>query len=65
MTDEKWRYQVTLQPGVPIGPRRYVRVVVVDGPEPWEAIKKAMDEIGPDNHLWQSDDALICVERVA
>ena len=63
---EEWRYQVTLTPGVAIGPKRYVRVVAVAGPRPWDAIKKAMEEIGPnETQLWQSDDATIRVERVA
>jgi hypothetical protein len=62
----KWRYQVVLEPGVSIAPRRFVRVVEVDGPDPWEAVKTAMADMDPkETHLWQSDDATIRVERVA
>ena len=64
---DKYRYQVTLLPGVAIGPDRFVRVVIVDGPDPWAAVQKAMAEIDLHHaaHLWQSDDATIRVERVA
>ena len=63
---DKWRYQVTLEPGVSIAPDRFVRVVAVPSPDPWAAVKKAMAAIDPEEtHLWQSDDATIRVERVA
>ncbi|MDP9145935.1 MAG: hypothetical protein M3N43_14800 [Actinomycetota bacterium] len=63
---DKWRYMVTLYPGVSIGPRKFVRVVDVDHPAPDKAVIKALGQMSNDEtHLWQSDSARIEVERVA
>lgn len=71
MTD-RWRYMVTLQPGVAIAARRFIEVVDVDHPDPFAAIEKAISiwrkrdeqDDEPGTHIWQSDDASVRVERV-
>lgn len=65
---KEWRYLVTIDTGVSIGPRRYTRVVDADGPDPADAARKALASVAkddPDNHLWQSDTVLIRIERTA
>lgn len=73
--DRKWRYLVTLRPGVSIAPSRFAEIVEVDRPDPLSAIAKAIDiwkkmDASPEDaeyttHAWQSDDLSIRVERVA
>jgi len=72
MTAEKYRYMVTLNPGVSIAPRRFVEVVTVAHLDPFAAIEKAIavwrkhddSDDERDTHIWQADDASIRVERV-
>lgn len=64
--ERRWRYAVTLSPNVSIAPRRFVRVVEVDGPKPLEAMAEALARMDPkETHAWQSDDLTVRVERVA
>lgn len=65
-SDSVYRFMVIFRPGVSIMPDRYVRVVVVEGPRPEEAVAKAMAEIaGEGVSFWQSKDLNIQCERVA
>ncbi len=60
------RYMVTVIPGLSIAPKKFVRVVEVDGPRPEFALVKALDDIDEkQTHTWQSDRIEYIVERVA
>jgi len=62
----RYRYAVTLRPGVSIAPARFVRVVEVASPDPIAALMEALERMDPkETHAWQSDDLTIRVERVA
>lgn len=68
MADERsiYRFLVTVRPNVSIMPKRYARVIEVDGPRPEQAIVEALallklESVG----FWQSDDLSIQCERVA
>ena len=60
-----YRYMVTVEPGVSIRPRRFVRVIELDGPRPAEAVCRTLDEVADPAGLWQSDDFKVRCERVA
>ena len=63
---KKYRYAVTLRPGVSIAPARFVRVVEIETPDPIAALAFALGKMDPkETHAWQSDDLSIRVERVA
>jgi len=66
MTD-KYRWLVTIRPGVSIGPARYVETVETDNLDPTEASCQgtlAVQRRHPDNQMWQSDRVEIIVERI-
>jgi hypothetical protein len=57
---------VTLRPGVSIAPKKFVRVVEVDGPRPELALVKALDDMdSQETHMWQSKYIEIAIEQVS
>lgn len=61
----KYRFLVELKPGVSITYDTYSQIIEVDGPQPLEAVEKAIKIFaGQDTQIWQSDDVTIRVKRV-